>query len=223
MIRDQLAVGLGHDGEHLEALLINLFQLDDICLSTDRPVLFRSDLGEMGGEEPGGIHILDRIEPEVRIEKPLIVLVGVRCFYEQTRVDVGSDVPNAYSIGCGSLEHVVEAFLKTEAVRNNEIGLLDGSDLLGRCLEVMRVHTDRHQDEDFALIADHVLGKVAQDRGRCNDTDASVVFLAGSAPAEAEQDNRCHCDSRYESLHAQPLAHNENDSYYQRTLSGGAW
>ena len=99
----------------------------------------------------------------------VMAVVVVAALAELDRGDATDRLVNGDAVGFRGLDHVEEPFFKGSAVDDECLGLADLCDLLGRCLEIVRVGADRHDRDDVQLVADDVGDDVAKDVGGHGD------------------------------------------------------
>ncbi len=93
----------------------------------------------------------------------MIIMIVVSALAELDRRDAADRFVHWHAIVLGGLDDVEEAFLKGRAIDDHRLGFTDCGHLLGRCLEVVGVRTDRHDRDDVHLVANDVRDDVTED------------------------------------------------------------
>ena len=135
----------------------------------------------------------------------VLVLVGVS-LSKLERGHCSDRFVHQSTVILSGLDDIEEAFLEGCAVGDQDVCIAHGGNLLSRCLKVVRVRANRHDDFDVHLVADEILHNVAENVGRHgNGGCISVEGLASNAdvhssPARRRNQRQCkRCTSNFSS------------------------
>ena len=192
MVGDELAVLLGNRGQLCGDLGVQASELGGIGLGAvgQRRDVDAVEVLERRRHQADGLGHPSGVGEPMGIDVGLVlapVLFGrVPVVLEGEGIEVLAQLQDRDTVGCRGVERVEQPDLEAEAVRHDEVGLVQLGDLRRGRLELVWIGTGRHQNLDICLVADELVDDIAEEAVG-DDDERPVARRAGGGTRRGEQ------------------------------------